>query len=85
MTETKWQIVFESNNEIETTIIQGYLESKGISAVLKSNESLFYASGSSMMSNYQIWVNETQLNQARQLIEEKEPSPGIYMILVRTL
>jgi hypothetical protein len=72
MSEANWQIVFETNNEIEASIIQGYLESNGISAVLKSDESLFFASGSPLLSNYKICVNETQMKQAQELLEEKE-------------
>ena len=70
--DTVWQVVFETNNQIEATLVQDYLESNGIIVVLKPDESLIYAGGMLHLANYQLWVPESQLEQAKQLIQEKE-------------
>ena len=71
--EIDWQVAYETNNQPEACIIQGYLQSEGINCVLKSDESLIYAGGlAPTLANYQIWVPDSQLKDAQKLIQEKK-------------
>jgi hypothetical protein len=66
--------VYKAQTEMEAQVIKGLLESFGIPSTLKSNAApsvhMFTFNG---MAEVKVMVLDSQANEARELIENKEP------------
>jgi hypothetical protein len=71
-----WEVVAEVETEDEATLMDGYLRSVGVPCEVESSASHEFPVTHGDLALVRVWVPQDRLEEARQLLQERELAPA---------